>query len=189
MADEGKAQEPQGAQQQGAEPPQEPQGTGNGAEPQAQQDRGAEPPVVDSHGQPGINKERHDKEIAELQAKIDELQAQAAEAAEQKEKRADFEKQVADLKSELEGAKASLADEKVNHSLEMAGCLNVKMAKAVLEEYGGDVSKLKDACPYLFQSNQKGSTGLPPAGAPTDDAGLVAKAREAAGTARYYQTR
>ena len=56
-----------------------------------------EPEPRDKHGQPGINKERHDKEVAELQAKIDALTAQVADAAEQKEKRADFEKQVEDL--------------------------------------------------------------------------------------------
>ena len=31
--------------------------------------------VKDSHGQPGINKERHDREIAEKDAKIAELEA------------------------------------------------------------------------------------------------------------------
>ena len=34
--------------------------------------------VTDSHGQPGINKERHDREIAEKDAKIAELEAKLA---------------------------------------------------------------------------------------------------------------
>ena len=114
--------------------------------------------VGDSHGQPGINKERHDKEVAELQAKIDALTAQVADAAEQKSKRADFEKQVADLKAEL-------ADSNVTHALEMAGCLNPKAAKVLLDDYSGDVAKLKAACPYLFGSERKtGSTGKRTAG-------------------------
>lgn len=120
-----------------------------------------EPEPKDKYGQPGINKERHEKEVAELQKKIDELTAQVADAAEQKEKRADFEKQVSDLKAEL-------ADSKITHSLEMLGCKNVKAAKALLEDYGNDPSKLKEGEPYLFAEEEehkpKGSTGKKPEG-------------------------
>ena len=127
-------------------------------EPKGGEGNDPEPDVKDSHGQPGINKERHDKEVAELQAKIDALEAKAAEAAEQKAKRDEYEKEVGDLRAEL-------ADSKLTHSLEMAGCINVKAAKALLEDYSGDVSKLKEACPYLFgKEKQTGSTGKKPAG-------------------------
>lgn len=128
-------------------------------DPEPGEGAGGDGGVVDSHGQPGINKERHDREMAEKDAKIAELEAKLEEAAKTEEGRAE-------LLTELADVKASLADEKVSHSLELAGCLNVKMAKAVLaDEYGGDVAKLKEACPYLFQQKQEGSTGLPPAGA------------------------
>lgn len=136
------------------EPPKEPNGS-HQEEPPKEPDGN----VTDSHGQPGINKERHDKEVAELQAKIDALEKNAAEAAEQKAKRDEYEKEVADLKAEL-------ADSKLTHSLEMAGCIDLKAAKARLEDYDGSVPKLKEACPYLFgKEKQKGSTGKPPAGA------------------------
>ena len=117
--------------------------------------------VKDSHGQPGINKERHDKEVAELNEKISTLEAQLAEASEQKSKREEYEKQINELKAQIE-------DGNLVHSLELAGCIDVKSAKARLEDFGGDVAKLKEGCPHLFgntQQKQKGSTGKPPAGA------------------------
>lgn len=43
--------------------------------------------VRDTHGQPGINKERHDKEVAELNAEIAKLKAEAKDAAENRAKR------------------------------------------------------------------------------------------------------
>jgi len=132
-----------------------------GADPEPEPTPEPEPEPKDKYGQPGINKERHEKEVAELQAKIDALTAQVADAAEQKEKRADFEKQVKDLKEEL-------ADTKVKHSLELLGCKNVKAAKALLEDYDNDPAKLKEGEPYLFgedaEPKPKGSTGKKPEG-------------------------
>lgn len=114
--------------------------------------------VKDKHGQPGINKERHDKEVAELTAEIEKLKAEAKEAAETKEGQKAMEKKVADLESKLE-------DQKVSHALEMAGCKNEKAAKALLDDYDGDVSKLKAECPYLFEDGKpRGKTGGKPAG-------------------------
>lgn len=161
----------------GAKTPQEPQGAKDDANTQGKQNAGANAntdDVLDSHGQPGINKERHDREMAEKDAKIAELEAKLEEAVKTEEGRADVMKELAEVK-------ASLADERVSHALEMAGCLNVKMAKAVLEDYSGDVSNLKEACPYLFKEMTSGKTGLPPAGSPTDTEERRKKARKAAG--------
>lgn len=114
--------------------------------------------VTDKHGQPGINKERHDKEVAELRAEIDKLKGEAAEAADAKAKREEFEKKAAALE-------AKMADTELSHKLEMAGCVDLKAAKARLDDFEGDVSKLKSECPYLFaKEKQTGSTGKPPAG-------------------------
>jgi len=168
---EGK-QEPEGNEAKGAKDPE-----GEGKQDPADPDEG----VKDKHGQPGINKERHDKEVAALNAKIEELQKQVNEAAETKAGR---EK----LQQELDAVKAQMADSDVTHSLEMAGCVNVKAAKAVLSDYEGDVAKLKGECPYLFQqAKQTGSVGGKPSGAPSGEDELVARARKAAGTTRYYQ--
>lgn len=120
--------------------------------------------LKDSHGQQGINKERHDKEVAELQAEIERLKAEAADAAENKSKREEFEKRATELE-------AKLADERVTSKLELAGCRNVKAAKALLDDYDGDVAKLKSECPYLFEEDkrkQSGSTGGKPGGAASE---------------------
>lgn len=131
--------------------------------------------VRDSHGQIGINKERHDKEMAEKDAKIAELQAKLTEAAESRKGREDLQKEINNLRAEM-------ADERLMHKLEMAGCRDTKAAKARLEDFDGDVAKLKEACPYLFGDDKKtGSTGGRNEGAPSDHDKRVAMAREAAG--------
>lgn len=165
----------------------EPEGTanpttpaGNGEHGQSQTppaDNGdtGEETIKDSHGQPGINKERHDREMAEKDAKIAELEAKIAEASATKE-RAD------ELQKEIDGLKQEQADSKIAHALEMAGCVDVKAAKARLDDFDGDVAKLKEACPYLFgQERKTGSTGAKHTGAPDSHDQRVKKAREAAG--------
>lgn len=146
---EGKQQEPK------QEEPKHKEGEGKSGE--------GDDGVKDSHGQPGINKERHDKEMAEKDAKIAELEAKIAEQAKTEEGRKELQKQIDELK-------ASQADERVTHKLEMAGCKNVKAAKVLLDDdYDGDVSKLKEACPYLFEGKKEsGSTGGKPAGAASE---------------------
>lgn len=133
--------------------------------------------VKDSHGQPGINKERHDKEVADLQARIDDLTAKLNESAKTEEARKSFEEEAKALRAEL-------ADNKLSHALEMAGCLDLKAAKSRLEDFGGDVKKLKEGCPYLFQQQKKGATGGKPAGSTDDAAARLAKAREIAGVTK-----
>lgn len=120
--------------------------------------------VLDSHGQPGINKERHDKEVAELKRQIEELKADAAEAAESKAKRDEFEQKVSDLEGKL-------ADSELSRKLEKVGCRSVKAAKALLPDYDGDVEKLRAAEPFLFEeAKPTGSTGFKPKAAePKDD--------------------
>ena len=146
-----------------------------GADPEPEPTPEPEPEPKDKYGQPGINKERHDKEVAELNAKIAELQKQVDEAAETKEGREKLQKELADVK-------AQMADSNVTHSLEMAGCVNVKMAKAVLADYEGDVARLKADCPYLFESRkQTGSVDGKPGTAPSAADERRKAARKAAG--------
>lgn len=131
--------------------------------------------VKDSHGQPGINKERHDKEVAALNKRIEELQSQIDDAAK-------TEKAREELKKEVQSARDAIKEEKINWQLEKAGCKNLKAAKALLDDYEGDVAKLKADCPYLFEEEApKGSTGGKPGGALDDKAKREAKAAEAAG--------
>ena len=105
------------------------------AEPQPEEgDGGGE--VADRHGQPGINREKYARDMKARDDKIAELQAQLDEKAKTEEGRAS-------LKKELDDLKAEMAGERVAHKLEMAGCRNVKAAKALLDDYDGDVDKLK----------------------------------------------
>ena len=116
--------------------------------------------LKDKHGEDAINRGRYDRdikakddEIAALKKQLDEVKKGAEDSA-------------AALKR-VEELEARLADEKVDHALEVAECVNGKAAKALLDDYDGDVAKLKEACPYLFkQPKQTGSTGYRPGGAP-----------------------
>ena len=130
--------------------------------------------VKDTHGQLGINKERHDKEVAALQKKIEELQSQIDDAAK-------TEKAREELKKEVQGARDAIKEEKLNWQLEKAGCKNLKAAKALLDDYEGDVSKLKADCPYLFEEEKpSGSTGGKPSGPADDKEKRLETARKAA---------
>lgn len=116
--------------------------------------------VEDKHGQPGINREKYNRDMAAKDKEITELKAQVAEAAKTEEGRKALEERIAKLEADQK-------DERITHKLEMAGCLNPKAAKALLDDYDGDVDKVKEACPYLFsdgKNKQTGSTGLRPEG-------------------------
>lgn len=114
---------------------------------------------------------RRDKEIAELKEQLKAISdSKASEGSES-----------AQLKRELDDLKRQLADEKVAASLAAAGCIDAKAAKARLEDFDGDVSKLKEAAPYLFKQPQTGRTGGNRTGAPTDHEARLRRAREAAG--------
>lgn len=129
------------------------------AEPQPEEGDGGE--VADKHGQPGVNREKYARDMKAKDDKIAELQAQLDEKSKTEEGRAS-------LKKELDDLKAEMAGERVAHKLEMAGCRNVKAAKALLDDYDGDVDKLKEGCPYLFEGKKAGSTGLKPEGGASD---------------------
>ena len=67
---------------------------------------------------------------------------------------------------------------------------NVKAARALLSDHGNDVDKLKEAEPWLFEGTGKhakggsagsGTTGLPNAGAASDDGKTLKHWREIAG--------
>ena len=120
-----------------------------------------EPEVTDKHGQPGVNKERHDREIAEKDARIAELQAKLDEVAKTEAGRAE-------LKKELDKLRAEFAEKELDYKLQVAGARNAKAARALLAEYENDIEKLKTAEPWLFATEPKGTTGAKPAGAADD---------------------
>lgn len=151
MAEETKEQ----AEQQQEPPADGAQGTEGGQEGNPQGGEG----VIDKHGHPGISQGKYERDIKERDEKIAELQAQIEQAAKSEEA-------AAELAGKIDALKAEMADKDTDHALELAGCVDLKAAKAVLDDCGGDVAKLKDSKPYLFKQEQPaGSTGLRPAGA------------------------
>lgn len=105
-----------------------------------------------------------DAKIVERDGRITELEGQLAEASKLGELNEA-------LKSENERLKNQAASDRIDFSLQIAGCRNVKAARAVLDDYDGDVEKLKAAESWLFAAYAEatGATGLPNAGAAKDD--------------------
>ena len=128
--------------------------------------------LKDKHGEDAINRGRYDRDIKAKDDEIAALKKQLEEAGTKAKSGEDALKEVQQLKQQL-------ADEKVDRALEGAGCINLKAAKALLDDYKGDVAKLKEACPYLFKK-QTGSTGAKPGGAPSTSEERRKRAKEAA---------
>ena len=120
----------------------------------------------DKHGEPTINKGRYDREMKEKNDEIAKLKAELEKSKEGK-------KTVDDAMAEVAKLREELADKELTHKLDKAGCVNVKAAKAVLDDYEGDVQKLIEGAPYLFGSQQqeprRGSTGAKPHGTPNNN--------------------
>ena len=176
MADEPNKQVVQGEGDDGAgtPAPKEPEPKAKAKEPEPNGE-----PLVDKHNEPAINRGRYERDMKAKDDEIAELRRQLEQASGEADKGADALK-------EIEKLKAQLADEKLDHSLEVAGCVNAKAAKAILADYDGDVAAMKEACPYLFRTIQTGSTGARQQHAPNPTDELIAKAREAAGTTYLY---
>lgn len=129
----------------------------------------------------GANAASTDYEVllAERDAKIAELEGAIAEAAKSAEA-------AEALRAEMDELRRQGEEQRVEFELTMAGARNVRAARVLLDEHGGDVSKLKEAEPWLFDSampRQGGKTGLPNAGAASDEGKTMKRWREIAGIA------
>lgn len=119
----------------------------------------------------------YEVQIAERDGRIADLEAQVAEAA----KTAEATEQ---LKSQIEELRKQGESDRLDFELQLAGCRNVKAARAVLDEHNGDVSALKAAEPWMFKdapARQSGKTGLANAGAAADEGKQLKHFREVAG--------
>ena len=127
----------------------------------------------------GVDAHVFEAQIAERDAHIAKLEGQIADAA----KSAEVAKE---LRAELKRMKKQAEDDRVEFGLKLAGCRNVKAARAVLDDYKGDIDAMKEAEPWLFAQHAAGgdavgSTGLPNAGAATDESKEMKHWREVAG--------
>lgn len=131
-------------------------------EPQAWEDHGQQQAAKE---QPKVSGTNWEKAVAERDEKVASLEAQVAEAA----KNAETAKQ---LRGEIAELKAQGESDRIEFRLQLTGVRNVKAARAVLADHGGDVDALKEAEPWLFADapakQPGGRTGLPNAGASTD---------------------
>ena len=97
---------------------------------------------------------------------------------------AERDKKIAALVDEL---RAQGESDRIDFKLQLAGVRNVKAARAVLGDHAGDVDALKEAEPWLFADTpakqQGGKTGLPNAGAASDEGKTMKRWREIAGIA------
>lgn len=113
-----------------------------------------------------------DERIAALEGEI----AEAAKTAESAER----------LRAEMDQLRRRGDEERVGFELQIAGARNVKAARALLADYDNDIDKLKAAEPWLFGAGatapaQAGATGLPNAGAATDEGAQMRRWRKIAG--------
>ncbi|NHM16630.1 hypothetical protein GMI69_08180 [Eggerthellaceae bacterium zg-887] len=154
-----------------------------GAQDQAQQ-QGQERQEA-QQGQSQVEAPDYGKQIAERDERIAALEAQVAEAAKSAEAAEALRGEIAELKAQGES-------DRIDFALQLAGVRNVKAARALLSDHGGDVGKLKEAESWLFESGGKhakgggggsGATGLPNAGAASDEGKTMRRWREIAGLA------
>ena len=123
-----------------------------------------------------------EKQIAERDARIAELEGQVAEAAKNAETAESLRGEIAELKAQGES-------DRIDFKLQLAGCRNVKAARAILSDHDNDIDKLKEAEPWLFAKHMaggdgaSGTTGLPNAGAATDEGKQMKHWRKIAGLA------
>lgn len=150
----------------GAETQEEPQTAQNDRREQATQE------------QPQVSGKDWEKAIAERDGRIAKLEQQVADAAKNAEAAEQLRNQIAELKAQGES-------DRIDFKLQLAGVRNVKAARAILGDHGGDVDALKEAEPWLFADvpakQQGGTTGLPNAGTSTDAGKTMRRWRRLAG--------
>lgn len=156
-------------------------------EPQAQVDQAAQAAVTAGlQGAIGADgdaaaRARADYEAAlrERDARIAELEGEIAEAAKTAEG-------AEALRKEMDELRRRGDEERVGFELQLAGARNVKAARALLPDYDNDIDKLKATEPWLFGAGaaapaRAGATGLPNAGAATDEGAQMRRWRKIAG--------
>ena len=117
--------------------------------------------------------------VAERDAQIEKLNAEIAEAAKSV-------KSANALAAQIEKLRADSVAEREEFELRLAGVRNVVAGRALLAAHKGDVAALREAEPWLFDNAQDktktgGVTGLPSAGAATDEGRDLKRWRAIAG--------
>lgn len=99
-------------------------------------------------------------------SRIAELEVQVADAVKTAEAAKALRGEIAELKTQGE-------EQRIEFELRLTGVRNVKVAKAILSDHGGDVAVPREAEPWLFSDTigkqQSGKTGLPNTGTSSDE--------------------
>ena len=144
-------------------------------EPQAAQDLGREQA---QENEPQVSGVDWEKAIAERDERIAALEQQVADAAKNAEAAEALRGEIAELKAQGES-------DRIDFKLQLAGVRNIKAARAVLDDHGGDIDKLKAEEPWLFAdasgAQPSGKTGLPNAGTSSDEGKTMKRWRRLAG--------
>jgi hypothetical protein len=152
-------------------------------EPQAAGDQAAQAPATTQvePGEGALAQARTDYEAAlrERDERIAALEGEIAEAARTAES-------AERLRAEMDELRRKGDEERVGFELQIAGARNVKAARALLADHDNDIDKLRAAEPWLFGAGaaapaQAGATGLPNAGAATDEGAQMRRWRKIAG--------
>ena len=149
-------------------------------EPQAQQGQDGTAGEAAAAGGDGSDQQAFEAQLAERDSRIAELEGQIADAAKTAETAEGLRAEIAALKQQAE-------DERLDFTLKLAGVRNVKAARAVLADYGGDVEKMREAEGWMFAEQvpapeaATGKTGFPNAGAASNAAGMEKHWMEVAG--------
>lgn len=127
--------------------------------------------MTDSAGDEA-DKARADYEAAlrERDERIAALEGEIAEAAKTAES------------AEIDELRRQGEEQRVGFELQMAGARNVKAAQALLADHDNDIEKLEEAEPWIFGAGTgapapTGATGLPNAGAATDEGATMRRWR------------
>ena len=122
-----------------------------------------------------VNAVKHMREVNKLKAENQELKDQLKASKEE----AEGYKAIGD---EFHEWKAEQEREKIDGALKAKGCHDTVAARARLDEFDGDIDKLKEAAPYLFTSTDNTqSTGGTQKGAPNPEDERTKKMRETFG--------
>lgn len=128
--------------------------------------------------QPQVSGVDWEKAIAERDERIAALEQQVADAAKNAEAAEALRGEIAELKAQGES-------DRIDFKLQLAGVRNIKAARTVLDDHGGDIDKLKAEEPWLFVDaptpQQGGKTGLPNAGTSSDEGKTMKRWRKLAG--------
>lgn len=157
------------------------EGAAQQQQPGSQDDQARQAPAQVGQGDTARARADYEAALKERDARIAELEGEIAEAAKTAES-------AEKLRAEMDELRRKGDEQRVGFELQLAGARNVKAARALLADYDNDVEKLKAAEPWLFGAGaaatvpaQSGSTGLPNAGATTDEGAQMRRWRKIAG--------